>query len=159
MKVIGSSNLVWGGLVIFLLAGVAAVAAVAVAGVGVPAGTAMLAGCLTLFAGVAMTFAAITAGTGPVFLAGTVVAGIGFGLAFLGAFEMVTALAPPAERAWSRRRRLYRELRRIQHPRGDRRVGRNPLRPSPDGPGVLRGGSCARRGGGCQSDGAQPRTA
>ncbi len=99
VKVIGSSNLVWGGLVIFLLAGVAAVAAVAVAGAGVPAGTAMLAGCLTLFAGVAMTFAAITAGTGPVFLAGTAVAGIGFGLAFLGAFEMVTALAPPAERA------------------------------------------------------------
>ena len=65
VQVIGSSNLVWGGLVIFLLAGVAAVAAVAVAGAGVPAGTAMLAGCLTLFAGVAMTFAAIAAGTGP----------------------------------------------------------------------------------------------
>jgi MFS family permease len=99
VQVIGSPNLVWGGLVIFLLAGVAAVAAVAVAGAGVAAGTAMLAGCLTLFTGVAITFAAIAAGTAAVFLTGTTVAGIGFGLAFLGAFEMVTALAPPAERA------------------------------------------------------------
>ena len=61
--------------------------------------TAMLAGCLTLFAGVAMTFAAIAAMSAAVFLAGTAVAGIGFGLAFLGAFRMVTALAAPAERA------------------------------------------------------------
>ena len=47
----------------------------------------------------AITFGAIATGTAAAFLAGTGVAGIGFGLAFLGAFEMVTALAPPAERA------------------------------------------------------------
>jgi MFS family permease len=97
VQVIGSPNLVWGGLVIFLLTGVAAVAAVA--GADIPAGRAMLAGCLILFAGMAITFGAIAAGAAAAFLAGTAVAGVGFGLAFLGAFEMVTALAPPAERA------------------------------------------------------------
>jgi len=96
-QVIGSPNLVWGGLVIFLLTGAAAVAATA--GARIPAGRAMLAGCLILFAGTAITFGAITAGTADAFLAGTAVAGVGFGLAFLGAFRMVTALAPPAERA------------------------------------------------------------
>jgi MFS family permease len=97
VQVIGSPNLVWGGLVIFLLTGVAAVAAVA--GAGIPAGRAMLAGCLILFAGMAITIGAIATSTAAAFLAGTAVAGVGFGLAFLGAFEMVTALAPPAERA------------------------------------------------------------
>jgi len=97
VQVLGSPNLVWGGLVIFLLTGVAAVAAVA--GAEIPAGGAMLAGCLSLFAGMAITFGAIATGTATAFLAGTAVAGIGFGLAFLGAFRMVTELAPPAERA------------------------------------------------------------
>ena len=39
------------------------------------------------------------AGLACAFLIGSAIAGVGFGLAFLGAFEMVTALAPPAERA------------------------------------------------------------
>jgi predicted MFS family arabinose efflux permease len=97
LQVIGSPNLVWGGLVIFLLTGVAATAAVA--GADIPAGRAMLAGCLILFVGVAITFGAVAISTAAAFLAGTAVAGVGFGLAFLGAFRMVTALAPPAERA------------------------------------------------------------
>ena len=97
VQVLGSPNLVWGGLVIFLLTGVAAVAAVA--GAEIPAGRAMLAGCLSLFAGMAITLGAIATGTAIAFLAGTAVAGVGFGLAFLGAFRMVTELAPPAERA------------------------------------------------------------
>jgi predicted MFS family arabinose efflux permease len=97
VQVIGSPNLVWGGLVIFLLTGVAAAATVA--GEGISARTAMLAGCAILFAGTAITFGAIAGADGTVFLAGTAVAGAGFGLAFLGAFRMVTALAPPEERA------------------------------------------------------------
>ena len=59
----------------------------------------MLVGCLILLAGVAITFGAVATGTAAAFLAGTAVAGVGFGLAFLGAFRMVTALALPAERA------------------------------------------------------------
>jgi predicted MFS family arabinose efflux permease len=97
VQVIGSPNLVWGGLVVFLLTGVAAAAAVV--GARLPAGRVMLAGCLILFAGMGITFGAIAVSTAAVFLAGTAVAGVGFGLAFLGAFRMVTALAPPADRA------------------------------------------------------------
>jgi len=87
----GSPNLLWGGVVIFLLAGVGAAA------VGLFRGLAprraMLAGCLFLLAGVGVTIAAIAATTSAAFLAGTAVAGVGFGLTFMGAFRMIIALA------------------------------------------------------------------
>jgi MFS family permease len=66
---------------------------------GVGSRTAMLAGCLLLLAGVAVTFGAIAATTSVAFLAGTAVAGAGFGLGFSGAFRMTIALATPAESA------------------------------------------------------------
>jgi MFS family permease len=97
VQVIGSSNLVWGGVVIFLLTGVAAIAAIAAA--RAPAARVMLIGCLILLAGMAITLGGIATNTAAAFLIGSAIAGVGFGLAFLGAFEMVTALAPPAERA------------------------------------------------------------
>ena len=59
----------------------------------------MLAGCLRLLAGMAVTFGAIAATAAAAFLAGTAVAGAGFGLAFLGSFRMITALAEPDDRA------------------------------------------------------------
>jgi hypothetical protein len=93
----GSPNLVWGGLVIFLLCGTGVAAALVLRGI-IPR-TAMLAGCLLLLAGVAMTFGAIATTTAAAFLAGTTVAGAGFGLAFQGAFRMVTALATAGQRA------------------------------------------------------------
>jgi MFS family permease len=93
----GSPNLLWGGLVIFLVCGTGAVAAFVLRGVG--SRTAMLAGCLLLLAGVAVTFGAIAATTSVAFLAGTAVAGAGFGLGFSGAFRMTIALATPAESA------------------------------------------------------------
>jgi hypothetical protein len=93
----GSPNLLWGGLVIFLVCGTGAVAAFALRGVG--SRTAMLAGSLLLLAGVAVTFGAIAATTSVAFLAGTVVAGAGFGLGFSGAFRMTIALATPAQSA------------------------------------------------------------
>jgi hypothetical protein len=93
----GSPNLLWGGLVIFLVCGTGAVAAFALRGVG--SRTAMLAGCLLLLAGVAVTFGAIAATTSVAFLAGTAVAGAGFGLGFSGAFRMTIALAAPAQSA------------------------------------------------------------
>ena len=93
----GSPNLLWGGLVIFLVCGTGAVAAFALRGVG--SRTAMLAGCLLLLAGVAVTSGAIAATTSVAFLAGTAVAGAGFGLGFSGAFRMTIALATPAESA------------------------------------------------------------
>lgn len=93
----GSGNLVWGGLVIFLLCGTGAAAAFALR--GLEARTAMLVGCGFLLAGAAVTFDAIARTAADAFIAGTGVAGVGFGLAFLGAFRMITALATPRQRA------------------------------------------------------------
>ena len=93
----GSPNLLWGGLVIFLLCGVGAAAAFALRNVGSRA--TMLVGCLSLLAGMAVTFGAIAATASAAFLAGTAIAGAGFGLAFLGSFRMITALAEPDDRA------------------------------------------------------------
>ena len=66
---------------------------------GISARAAMLAGCLCLLAGMAVTFGAIVTKTSPAFLTGTAVAGVGFGLAFQGSFRMITALAEPDDRA------------------------------------------------------------
>ncbi len=93
----GSPNLLWGGVVIFLLCGIGAAAAFVLRGVS--SWAAMLAGCLFLLAGVAVTFGAIATTTAAAFLAGTAVAGVGFGPAFLGAFRRTTALATPGQRA------------------------------------------------------------
>ena len=93
----GSPNLLWGGLVIFLLCGTGAIAAFALRSLSPRA--AMLAGCLCLLAGMAVTFGAIATTTSPAFLIGTTVAGVGFGLAFQGSFRMITALAKPDDRS------------------------------------------------------------
>jgi MFS family permease len=97
VQVAGSADLVWGGLVIFLLAGVGAAGPVVFRGVSGPA--AMLTGCLGLIAGAVMTLAAIELTSAAVFLAGTAVAGAGFGTAMLGAFRTVTARAAAGQRA------------------------------------------------------------
>jgi MFS family permease len=97
VQVVGSADLVWGGLVIFLLAGVGAAGPVVFRGLSGPA--AMLTGCLGLIAGAVMTLAAIELTSAAVFLAGTVVAGAGFGTAMLGAFRTVTARAAAGQRA------------------------------------------------------------
>ena len=92
-----SPNLLWGGLVIFLICGTGAAAALALRGISSRA--TMLTGCLFLLAGMAVTFGAIATTTSAAFLAGTTVAGVGFGLAFLGSFRMITARAEPDDRA------------------------------------------------------------
>ena len=96
-QVTGSRDLLWGGLMIFLLTGIAAAAAAAFR--GLTPRTAMLAGCLVLLAGLAVTFAAIAATTAAAFLAGTAVAGVGIGLALLGVNRTLIALAAPGQRA------------------------------------------------------------
>jgi MFS family permease len=96
-QVLASPNRLWGGLVVFLLAGIGAAATVLCRGLAPP--TAMLAGCLVLLVGVAVTFAAIAAMSAAAFLCGSSVAGVGFGVAFLGAFRTLSALADPGERA------------------------------------------------------------
>jgi MFS family permease len=97
-QVLGSRDLLWGGLVIFLVTGIAAVATVALRGMSGPA--AMLAGCLALLAGAVMSLAAIQAASAAAFLAGTAVAGAGLGIGFiLGAYRILTRLAEPGQRA------------------------------------------------------------
>jgi MFS family permease len=93
----GSPNLLWGGLVILLLCGTGAAAALALRNIS--SRTAMLAGCLFLLVGMAVTCGAIATMTSTAFFAGTAIAGVGFGPAFLGAFRMTTALATPGQRA------------------------------------------------------------
>ena len=62
-QVLGSPDLLWGGLVIFLVTGTGAAATVAFRGLSGPA--AMLVGCLTLVAGAVMTLAAIETASAP----------------------------------------------------------------------------------------------
>jgi MFS family permease len=59
----------------------------------------MLGGCLFLLAGMAVTFGAIATTASAAFIVGAAVAGAGFGLAFLGSFRVITALAEPDDRA------------------------------------------------------------
>jgi hypothetical protein len=97
VQVVGSADLLWGGLVIFLLAGVGAAGPVVFRRARGPA--AMLAGCVGLVAGTVVTLAAIEATSAAAFLVGTAVAGAGFGIAMLGAFRTVSAQAAPGQRA------------------------------------------------------------
>jgi MFS family permease len=96
-QVLRSPDLLWGGLVIFLLAGIGSAASVVFRGASGAA--AMLVGCLALLAGVVVTLTAIEMTSAAAFLAGTAVAGAGFGTAMLGAFRTVSALAAPGQRA------------------------------------------------------------
>lgn len=92
-----SRNLLWGGLVIFLLAGVGGGSVLLFRSISSRA--AMLAGCLFLLAGMAVTFGAIATTTSAPFLAGSAIAGVGFGLTFLGSFRMTMSTATPEESA------------------------------------------------------------
>lgn len=96
-QLLGSHNLLWGGLVIFLLTGTGAIASIALR--AAPPATAMLTGCLTLLVGVGITLSGIAASTAALFLVGTTIAGFGFGTAFLGTFRTLSALAAPDQRA------------------------------------------------------------
>jgi MFS family permease len=97
-QVLRSPDLLWGGLVIFLVAGTGAAASVVFRAISGPA--AMLVGCLALLAGAVMTLAAIETASAAAFLAGTAVAGAGVGTAFFaGAYRILTALGGPGQRA------------------------------------------------------------
>ncbi|WP_217145760.1 MFS transporter [Streptomyces sp. AC627_RSS907] len=94
-RVTGSS--VSNGLIVSLLTA-CAVPAVLLTRRVTPERTA-LGGSLLLSAGVAVTLAAVHADSGAALYAGTAIAGLGFGPAFLGGVRLVTARAHAAERA------------------------------------------------------------
>lgn len=92
-----SDDLVWGGVVILLFTGLGAAGSAAL--VRTEPSRVMLTGCLVLVAGALMTFIAVERTSAATLLAGTAVAGFGFGPAFTGAYRSVTAHAPTADRA------------------------------------------------------------
>ena len=93
----GSGNVVLGALSLFALAGSAVVATIALR--RVPARLMMLVGILALITGVSVTIAAVSAGSAPVFFAGSVIAGVGFGSGFQGGIRTVVPMAAPHQRA------------------------------------------------------------
>jgi MFS family permease len=96
-QLLQSQNLLWGGVVIALLFGVGVPVMLAVRG-SRPSNV-MLGGCVALSAGALITFAGVAGRTSALLLAGTAVAGLGWGPAFMGAYSTITALARPNERA------------------------------------------------------------
>jgi MFS family permease len=91
-----SKNLVWGGILIFLLTGVGAAASAVLARRDPSA--VMLGGCLALIVGALVTLASIQTGTPAALFIGTMVAGLGLGPAFMGAYRSTIALAPSDDR-------------------------------------------------------------
>src|SRR3954452_4291542 len=96
-QLVHSPNLLWGGILIFLLTGLGAAASSAVAKRN--PSEVMLGGCLALVAGAAVTFASIETGAPAILFVGSAIAGLGFGPAFTGAYRSTVALATPADRA------------------------------------------------------------
>lgn len=59
----------------------------------------MVVGCISLASGSALTAIALLAGSAPLFYASAVVAGVGFGIGYLGSLRSLVTLADPARRA------------------------------------------------------------
>jgi hypothetical protein len=95
-QLLHSTNLLWGGVLIFLLTGLGAAASAALS--KRDPSTVMLGGCLALTVGALLTIAAIQTGTPAALFIGTMVAGLGLGPAFMGAYRSTIALAPSEER-------------------------------------------------------------
>jgi len=92
-----SRNLLWGGVIAFLLTGLGAVTSFAFRNSAPPA--VMLGGCIGLLGGAVVTLAAVAAGSPSLLVLGTVMAGLGFGPGNLGAYRVIMARAIPSNRA------------------------------------------------------------
>jgi hypothetical protein len=95
--VLGESSHLAGGLPIFVMAGISALASIWLRGVA-PRRTAR-GGLLALITGVAVCLAALAAESNALFLAGGAIAGLGFGPAFAGVFRALSLRAPADGRA------------------------------------------------------------
>jgi MFS family permease len=93
---LGITDHLVGGLVATMLCGTGALTALALRNRPLP--RVLLLAAALLAVGTIGTLAAIGAGSGPLAAVGTVVAGVGFGAAGLGAFGTMAALARPTER-------------------------------------------------------------
>ena len=97
-SLLGSSDRLLSALVVTVLTGCGALAAVTAR--GRPPRAVLLCACVLLLAGMALTLAGIGLGGGSIaaFYAGTAVAGAGFGLGLLGTVSVVMSAAPAADR-------------------------------------------------------------
>jgi hypothetical protein len=95
--VLGDTSHVAGGLPIFVMAGISALASIWLR--DSHARATARGGLVALIAGIALVLAALHEGSNTLFLIGAAVAGLGFGPAFAGAFRALTSLAPSDERA------------------------------------------------------------
>jgi MFS family permease len=95
--VLGDTSHVAGGLPIFVMAGISALASIWLR--DSHARATARGGLVALIAGVGVALAALQTGSTALFLAGAAVAGLGFGPAFAGAFRALTTLAPTDQRA------------------------------------------------------------
>jgi Major Facilitator Superfamily len=95
-QLLHSMNLIWGGILIFLLTGLGAAASTLLARKNPSA--VMLGGCLVLIIGASVTFASIETGAAAVLFVGTAIAGLGLGPAFTGAYRATVATAAPYDR-------------------------------------------------------------
>jgi MFS family permease len=95
--VLGDTSHVAGGLPIFVMAGISALASIWLR--DSHARATARGGLVALIAGIGVALAALQTGSTALFLAGAAVAGLGFGPAFAGAFRALTTLAPMDQRA------------------------------------------------------------
>jgi MFS family permease len=95
-QLLHSNNSLWGGILIFVLTGLAATASALSARKNPSA--VMLGGCLVLIVGALVTFASIETGTSAVLFVGTAIAGLGFGPAFMGAYRNTVAAVTSDDR-------------------------------------------------------------
>ena len=96
-RVLRDASHMAGGLPIFVLAGVSALASVWLR--DMHARTTARGGLVALIAGIALVLVALVERSTPLFIVAAAVAGMGFGPAFAGSFRALTALAPAHERA------------------------------------------------------------
>ena len=96
-KVLGDSSHVAGGLPIFIMAGVSAMASVWLR--DTHARSAARGGLVALIIGIGLALLALSEGSTALFLVGTAIAGLGFGPAFAGAFRALSTRAPSDQRA------------------------------------------------------------
>ncbi len=95
--VLGDSSHVVGGLPIFIMAGISAIASVRLR--DAHARSTARGGLAALIVGVAMILVALAAGSTGLFMLGAGVVGLGFGPAFAGAFRALSTQAPLDQRA------------------------------------------------------------
>ena len=93
----GSPNRLWGGGAILALYSSGALAVIVRR--SALARSSMLIGCVGVFLGMGLSVVAIATSAYGLFIVGSVIGGVGFGLAFVGSFRTISEVTPPRERA------------------------------------------------------------